>query len=59
MPQYLVGHLERAERIRYELPPGIFVCGRSLDGVGVPDCVRSAGMTADAIAAYLDREVHA
>jgi len=59
MPQYLVGHLERAERIRYELPPGIFVCGRSLDGVGVPDCVRSAGTTADAIAAYLDREVHA
>jgi oxygen-dependent protoporphyrinogen oxidase len=59
MPQYLVGHLERAERIRYELPPGIFVCGRSLDGVGVPDCVRSAGMTADAIATYLDREVHA
>jgi protoporphyrinogen/coproporphyrinogen III oxidase len=59
MPQYLVGHLERAERIRYELPPGIFVCGRSLDGVGVPDCVRSAGMTADAIAAYLNWEVHA
>jgi oxygen-dependent protoporphyrinogen oxidase len=59
MPQYLVGHVERAERIRYELPPGIFVCGRSLDGVGVPDCVRSAGMTADATAAYLDREVHA
>ena len=59
MPQYLVGHLERAERIRYELPPGIFVCGRTLDGVGVPDCVRSAGETADAIAAYLDREVHA
>jgi oxygen-dependent protoporphyrinogen oxidase len=59
MPQYLVGHLERAERIRSELPPGIFVCGRSLDGVGVPDCVRSAGETTDAIAAYLDREVHA
>jgi oxygen-dependent protoporphyrinogen oxidase len=59
MPQYLVGHLERADRIRYELPPGIFVCGRSLDGVGVPDCIRSAGETADAIAAYLDREVHA
>ena len=59
MPQYLVEHLERAERIRYELPPGIFVCGRSLDGVGVPDCVHSAGMTADAIAAYLDREVRA
>jgi oxygen-dependent protoporphyrinogen oxidase len=59
MPQYLVGHLERADRIRYELPPGIFVCGRSLDGVGVPDCVRSAGETADAIATYLDREVRA
>ncbi len=59
MPQYLVGHLDRVARIRSELPAGIFVCGRSLDGVGVADCVRSAGETADAIAAYLDREVHA
>ena len=59
MPQYLVGHLDRVARIRAELPAGIFVCGRALDGVGVADCVRSAGETADAIAAHLDREVHA
>ena len=59
MPQYLVGHLDRVARIRSELPAGIFVCGRALDGVGVADCVRGAGETADAIAAYLDREVHA
>ena len=49
------GISDRVARIRSELPAGIFVCGRSLDGVGVADCVRSAGETADAIAAYLDR----
>jgi oxygen-dependent protoporphyrinogen oxidase len=59
MPQYLVGHLERVERIRSDLPAGIFVTGQALDGVGIADCVRAAGETAEAVAAYVDREVHA
>ena len=59
MPQYLVGHLERARRIRRTLPAGIFVTGRSLDGVGVADCVRAAGETAEAVAGFLELEVHA
>ena len=58
MPQYLVGHLERVERIRASLPPGIFVTGQSLDGVGIADCVRAAGETAETVAAYVDKEVH-
>ena len=53
MPQYEVGHLERVAGIRASLPPGIFVTGQSYDGVGVADCVRAAGLTAEAVAASL------
>jgi protoporphyrinogen/coproporphyrinogen III oxidase len=53
MPQYQLGHLERVARIRQHLPPGIFVTGQPYDGVGVPDCVRAAGETADAVRAHL------
>jgi protoporphyrinogen/coproporphyrinogen III oxidase len=56
MPQYLVGHLERAAAIREALPAGIVVAGQALDGVGVADCVRAAGEAADAVAAHLDQE---
>ena len=51
MPQYEVGHLERVERIRAQLPDGIVVVGQAYDGVGVPDCVRAATATAQLIAA--------
>jgi oxygen-dependent protoporphyrinogen oxidase len=56
MPQYLVGHLERASTIRELLPPGIVVAGRSLDGVGIADCVRAAGTAAETVAAHLAEE---
>jgi oxygen-dependent protoporphyrinogen oxidase len=59
MPQYPVGHRERVARIRDTLPAGIFVTGQALDGVGVADCVRAAGETADAVATALDLEVRA
>jgi oxygen-dependent protoporphyrinogen oxidase len=58
MPQYGVGHRDRAQEIRGTLPAGIFVTGRSLDGVGISDCVRAAGETADAAAAQLAEEAH-
>jgi protoporphyrinogen/coproporphyrinogen III oxidase len=51
MPQYELGHLERVERIRQQLPPGIFVTGQPYDGAGIPDCVRAATATASAVAA--------
>ena len=53
MPQYEVGHRERVARIRSGLPAGIFVTGSAYDGVGIPDCVRAAGETADAAGAHL------
>jgi oxygen-dependent protoporphyrinogen oxidase len=53
MPQYELGHLERVVRIRQALPAGIFVVGQPCDGVGVPDCVRGAGGTAEEVAAHL------
>jgi len=59
MPQYAVGHLERVERIRSTLPAGIFVTGQSLDGVGIADCVRAAGETAEAVADAIRLEVRA
>lgn len=53
MPQYELGHVERVGRIRDALPEGIFVAGQPYDGVGVPDCVRGAGETAERVAAHL------
>ena len=53
MPQYEVGHLQRVRAIETTLPPGIFVTGNALHGVGVADAVRSAGETAERVRAYL------
>lgn len=53
MPQYELGHIQRVARIRERLPAGIFVTGQPYDGPGVPDCVRAAGETADAVIAHL------
>ncbi len=46
MPQYAVGHLERVERIEKALPPGLFLTGSALRGVGIPDCIREGEATA-------------
>jgi oxygen-dependent protoporphyrinogen oxidase len=52
MPQYVVGHQRRIERIREALEgqPGIYLAGNAYDGVGIPDCVRLAKQTANDIA---------
>ena len=55
MPQYEVGHVDRIAAIRRSLPAGIFVVGSAYDGVGIPDCVRGAGETAEQVLAHLDR----
>ena len=49
MPQYEVGHAGRVDAIRAALPPGIFVVGCDLDGVGVSDLARAAGGTAERV----------
>ena len=41
LPQYAVGHVERVSRARAALPAAVALAGASLDGVGVPACVRS------------------
>jgi protoporphyrinogen/coproporphyrinogen III oxidase len=44
MPQYLVGHAERREKITrlLEQYPGLYLAGNAYDGVGIPDCLRLA-----------------
>lgn len=42
MPQYRVGHRDRLNDLTNDLSqtyPGLFICGASYDGVGVPDCI--------------------
>jgi oxygen-dependent protoporphyrinogen oxidase len=53
MPQYELGHVDRVQGIRQSLPAGIFVVGSAYDGVGIPDCVRAAGETAERVVALL------
>lgn len=54
MPQYVMGHLEAVESIRRKarVHPNLFLTGVAYDGVGIPDCIRAAEATADAV---LDR----
>lgn len=52
-PQYDVGHLDRIaaiEKSAAELP-GIFLAGSAFRGIGLPDCIHSAQLTADKILA--------
>ena len=51
MPQYTVGHSERAAAIRARIAeiPGVQLAGNAYIGIGIPDCVRSAKQAADAI----------
>jgi oxygen-dependent protoporphyrinogen oxidase len=44
MPQYIVGHTERRQKIARLLEdyPGLFLTGNAYDGVGIPDCIRLA-----------------
>ena len=51
MPQYTLGHLDRVAAIRrlQSLHPGLYLCGNAFDGVGIPDCIRSAQSSADSL----------
>lgn len=48
MPQYVVGHAQRCQRILSLLEkwPGLHLVSNYFDGVGIPDCVRLAEKTA-------------
>lgn len=53
MPQYTVGHSARVTEIQDIVNhiPGLYLAGNAYNGIGIPDCVKSAKQTAEAIAA--------
>ncbi len=55
MPQYRVGHLDRVARIESYLAqhPGLAVAGNAYRGVGIPDCIHSGELAAEAVWSYL------
>lgn len=57
MPQYLLGHPERLERIdaALERHPGLALAGAAYRGVGIPDCIHSGEQAARLVARSLAR----
>jgi oxygen-dependent protoporphyrinogen oxidase len=55
MPQYVLGHPERLERIDALLSehPGLAVAGAAYRGVGIPDCILSGEQAAESAARSL------
>ena len=55
MPQYTVGHLDRVDRIVAGVAahPGLAVAGNFLRGIGIPDCIGSAGEAAAIVRRHL------
>ena len=51
MPQYNLGHLDRVSNIRRHLAKysRLYLAGVAYDGVGIPDCIHAAEMTADSL----------
>jgi protoporphyrinogen/coproporphyrinogen III oxidase len=51
MPQYVLGHLDRVERIETVLGahPGLTVAGAAYRGVGIPDCIASGETAAESV----------
>ncbi|MGH7934785.1 MAG: protoporphyrinogen oxidase, partial [Candidatus Binataceae bacterium] len=55
MPQYAVGHLERAAAIEREAAalPAFALAGAFLRGVGIPDCISSGERAAEAMFSHI------
>ena len=55
MPQYVLGHLDRVERIDAALArhPGLALAGAAYRGVGIPDCIHSGEEAARSLARSL------
>ncbi len=61
MPQYTVGHKARIERMVLNLQkelPGVFVAGSSIDGLGLPDCIRQGESVVSDVLHYLNLSNH-
>jgi len=52
MPQYAVGHLERIQKIERLAAnhPGLALAGNAYRGVGIPQCIHSGELAAEAVA---------
>ena len=55
MPQYVVGHSERIDRVLNRLTnhPRLHLASNYLDGIGIPDCVRWGSQSAAQVVAQL------
>lgn len=55
MPQYTLGHLARLTTIEQRLraQPGLFVAGNAYRGIGLPDCITSGEMAAEAALQFI------
>jgi protoporphyrinogen/coproporphyrinogen III oxidase len=55
MPQYVLGHPDRLERIEAALAahPGLALAGAAYRGVGIPDCIASGEEAAESVARAL------
>lgn len=51
LPQYVVGHLDRVDRIRRAIAavPGLAVAGAPYQGVGIPACIASADRAVESL----------
>jgi oxygen-dependent protoporphyrinogen oxidase len=51
MPQYVLGHLQRLERIDDAVArhPGLALAGAAYRGVGIPDCIASGEAAAESV----------
>ncbi|MBX6772338.1 MAG: protoporphyrinogen oxidase [Chloroflexi bacterium] len=49
IPQYDVGHLERVAELEHCRPVGLYLTGAAYHGVGIPDCIAAAQLTAAAV----------
>ena len=57
LPQYKVDHTEWLESVDRKLDahPGLFLCGASYRGIGVPDCIRQGRDAAERVHAFARR----
>ena len=55
LPEYGLGHLDRLKEVERHVTgqPGLFLAGNGYHGVGIPDCVQSAGGAAGGAVRYL------
>jgi oxygen-dependent protoporphyrinogen oxidase len=59
MPQYVLGHPERLQRIEAALArlPGLALAGNGYKGIGIPDCIHSGEVAAEKILEFSSQPI--